>query len=156
MKFTRRKFLQFIGLESLLLTTSKRSALASPDEELKFIRNESLATIRQGFPGNPMIEGRFVNSDMGLSEHSFGAVQKWFISSNPQKEEKENEIYSVPVRDLPDQNSIKDDCIIWLGHASFLIQLDGKWLLTDPCLTAPPFRRRYSSLPIPIEQFKVD
>lgn len=155
---TRRKFLQLIGMESLSFLAAKKKNIpvSESEDSVIFVRNETLPTILDGYKGNPTIDGRFVNSDLGASEQSFDKVSKWFISTNPQKEEKEKEEYSIPVRMLPEQVTIKEDCIIWMGHASFLIHLDGKWLLTDPCLTSPLFRRRYTQLPIPIDRLKVD
>ncbi len=158
MPISRRKFLQFLGLESLLIGSAGKSVLASPDPEtaIEFVRNDALTVIRESYKGNPMIEGRFVNANLTSSGAPFSRIWKWWSSANPQREEKEKEEFSVPVRRLENLDAIKGDSLVWLGHASFLIQLGGKRILTDPCLTAPPFQKRFSMLPLPIDQLQVD
>jgi L-ascorbate metabolism protein UlaG (beta-lactamase superfamily) len=51
---------------------------------------------------------------------------KWLFSENVQKKVKDGETYSLPV--TPAQTSLQDedDYILWLGHASWLIQINGK------------------------------
>ncbi len=46
------------------------------------------------------------------------------------------------------------DFIMRLGHASFLIQLNGVRLLTDPVLYGLPFLKRRVPLPFPIEKLR--
>lgn len=103
-----------------------------------------------------MIDGRFVNTNLSTSGAPFSSLFKWWTSPNPQKDEKEKDTLDIPFQTLPDLKTIQRDCMIWLGHAAFLFHLDGKWLLTDPCLTAPAFQKRFTSLPIPIQQLDVD
>ncbi|MBL7995046.1 MBL fold metallo-hydrolase [bacterium] len=158
MSTTRRKFLQFIGLEGFSIVTMGKTEIPmkASDTSVYFVRNEALPTILEGYKGNPMIDGRFVNTNLSVSGAPFSSILKWFTSPNPQKEEKDNEKYSIPIHKISDLNSIKEDCVIWLGHASFLFRLGGKWLLTDPCLTSPAFQKRFTPLPIPISELFVD
>ncbi|MCB0833492.1 MAG: MBL fold metallo-hydrolase [Bacteroidetes bacterium] len=153
MVLPRRKFVKYFGLSFL------GGKLPWPggdaDSETRFLRNENLETLVNGYKGNPFANGRFMNAGMANTDKSFGQVLGWFLSPNPQKEEKEKENYQIPVHPL-DQTSVTQDCIIWLGHASFLIRLNGKWILTDPCLTAPPFQKRFTALPLPIEKIRAD
>ena len=158
MRPTRRKFLQFIGLESfsLLLIGKGEMPVMTSEPAVNFVRNEALPTILEGYKGNPMIDGRFVNTNLSVSGAPFSSILKWFTSPNPQKEEKDNEKYSIPLHKISDLKSINEDCFIWLGHAAFLFHLGGKWLLTDPCLTSPAFQKRFTPLPIPISELFVD
>ena len=52
---------------------------------------------------------------------------------------------------------IEDDFICWLGHASFLIQLDRKRILLDPVFWDIPFYKRYIDMPYTIDKLgKID
>jgi L-ascorbate metabolism protein UlaG (beta-lactamase superfamily) len=117
-----------------------------------YLRNEMLETVRSDYPGNPMIDGRFLNENFVRSDRSFGTVFKWFLSQNPQRDEKKGDTWRLTVRTPDDPRSIKNDCLIWLGHASFLLHIEGRWLITDPCLTHPPLQERLAPLPVPINR----
>ncbi len=55
-----------------------------------------------------------------------------------------------------DDLDIKKDFIIWLGHASFYIQIDGVKLLCDPVLGDIPFVSRLAEFPISPEDLSPD
>jgi L-ascorbate metabolism protein UlaG (beta-lactamase superfamily) len=108
---------------------------------MQYVSNPNLKTIKQGHKGNAMRNGRFVNYE-DVSIPSFAKVMKWQMSKNPQKTEKKQDTW------LPEQVScdhIFDDTtdkIVWLGHATFLITLNGKHILTDPVFGDVPFVKR--------------
>ncbi|MBX7152399.1 MBL fold metallo-hydrolase [bacterium] len=156
MHLSRRHFLRKLGLNGLMVFLS-RYGFVSPawaGEEALYLRNEELPVIKTSYPGNILIDGRFVNEDRSYVNNSFGKIFNWMISANPQKKEKEADTFKLKTIKLPPLNTIDRDCIIWLGHASFLIRIDGKWLLTDPCLTHPPTQERLAELPVPIEKIQ--
>lgn len=118
-------------------------------ERPKFLNSE-LETIHP----NPDWEGAFTNGNgRFINQHepfktSFGMLLKWqLFSRNPQKEQKENDNRRLPFVEHPEIFSRKDDAIIWLGHASFLIRLGGKTLLTDPVFFESIFLNRHVPLP---------
>jgi N-acyl-phosphatidylethanolamine-hydrolysing phospholipase D len=88
--------------------------------------NESDHHITNGFKNNPFVE---TDAPKGTF---FYLRRVW---------------YSIFPPDVPDRhvlpeaeairlfNSLDDNKIIWLGHASFLINISGKTILTDPFLT---------------------
>ena len=121
-----------------------------------YLINKKLKTIKNGFKGNKFQNGVFENPYGKSGNTAFFDLLKWKLSPNPQKDIKENEKYSLKVIKNKNALSTAEDFIYWLGHASFLIQLDGKKILTDPCLTAPPFIKRLTELPIEIEKIKPD
>ncbi|WP_242617480.1 MBL fold metallo-hydrolase [Cecembia calidifontis] len=45
-----------------------------------------------------------------------------------------------------------EDYLIWIGHATFLMQIDGKVILTDPMLFDNIFLKRESPLPFSLEK----
>lgn len=57
--------------------------------------------------------------------------------------------------ELQDDSSLlksKKDFICWLGHASFLIQLNGVRILLDPIFGDVPFYKRYTPFPYGVEE----
>jgi len=78
------------------------------------------------------------------------------FSKNPYAEAKKADTFKMPVTHNDPRLQGKEDFICWLGHASFLLQIDGKRIITDPCLTAPPMMHRHTQLPLPIEQINPD
>jgi len=74
---------------------------------------------------------------------------------NPQKQEFENDLFvpNVIESEAPDKSS---DKLMWLGHATFLIDLGGTRLLLDPCLTNPPMFKRRTKLPFGISEIHPD
>lgn len=126
------------------------------ESSVMVLRNPALRTVRADFPGNTLRDGRFVSeytSDIG---RSFGPFLRWQLSRNPKREAKRADAFALEVRRLDHLPPSDRDYLIWLGHASFLIHLNGQTLLTDPCLTAPPTVARRSALPLDIHTVSVD
>ena len=117
-------------------------------KQIKYIYNDKLPIVKKDWKGNICINGRFYNDSTPVKS-PVNSVLKWKLSSNPQKEEKKNDTFKlklVPLNDFTDT----EDKIIWLGHASFLIRLDGVNIITDPCFFNIPTSKREVSLPCPI------
>ncbi|CAN5915054.1 MBL fold metallo-hydrolase [soil metagenome] len=118
-----------------------------------YMKNENLQTIRPGWPGNPLKDGRFTN--VGPDPHrSLLKVLKWKMSRNPQKEEKEQDTWKPVVRQQQDLFSGPGDQIVWLGHATFALRLGGLTFLTDPVLFDVPFTPRQVGLPVEPENIR--
>ncbi|HEV7350108.1 MBL fold metallo-hydrolase [Telluribacter sp.] len=111
--------------------------------------NEKLKTIKPGWAGTPINkQGRFLNED-GEPVPGFSDLWRWQTQKNPQKEEKKRDQFRLPVRDNDHFLHSDKDCVVWLGHASFFIRLNGVTLLTDPVLTSPSrLMKRHSRLPL--------
>jgi L-ascorbate metabolism protein UlaG (beta-lactamase superfamily) len=135
------------------MTIFKQSGRAN---SAKFIKNPDLSIAKSAFKGNEIIDGVFQNLYGEVGGDSLLKVLKWRFSINLQKKNKHKENYSLPVTDARAVLQDKDDFIVWLGHASWLIQINGKKIVTDPCLTSPPFMKRLTRLPIPIKDLKPD
>lgn len=73
------------------------------------------------------------------------------FTHNPYAKFKQNDDFRLDVVVGDKHLNSKKDYLCWLGHASFLLQIDGKRIITDPCLTAPPMMTRYTTLPLPIK-----
>jgi len=124
--------------------------------EKKLVRNPKLKNLKKGFQGNERVGGVFQNLYGQSGGSSLFKALKWRFSRNPQKEIKDSENYSPEVISAQNVVNDKQDYILWLGHASWLIQTGGKKIVTDPCLTSPPLVKRRTKLPIPIGAIQPD
>jgi L-ascorbate metabolism protein UlaG (beta-lactamase superfamily) len=120
----------------------------------KYESNEKLRTIKPDWPGTPVDEqGRFVNY-----EHPYlprmNDLLRWQLSSNPFKEAKKNDTERLEVRDPAAFLAGDRDGILWLGHASFYIRLDGVSYLIDPIFGQPPLVKRFVEVPSPLADIR--
>lgn len=120
------------------------------DTEKKYASNPVLETVLPDWPGTPLdAQGRFENH-----EHPFwpklSDLWRWQTAINPQKEEKKADEWKPEV--LPDTAWMDNgrDCLVWLGHSTFLLRLGGKRLLIDPILGDLSFLYR-RQVPFPFD-----
>ncbi len=85
-------------------------------------------------------EGRFANLD-GRPPHGIGAVLRWSVWDRITGQRRSSPDRSPVPAVAPDLRLLKTPPapgeparLTWLGHASFLVQLDGVSLLVDPAL----------------------
>ncbi len=115
--------------------------------------NPALKTILPEWKGNPVINGRFIDPSKKF-EGKFSKALKWKTSKSPKAEEKKNDKWRLTVQKGNSFLNQKEDCIVWLGHASFFIQLNGIRFLTDPVFgRISGVVPRYSELPSAISDF---
>ena len=116
--------------------------------KIKYITtNPNLRIIKQPWTENPLDkEGLYCNLN-GNSLRSFKELLKWQFGENPHKKEKKTEAFRHKV--ISDGNflSSKKDGIIWLGHASFIIHLEGLRIITDPVFWNVSALKRMTPLP---------
>jgi L-ascorbate metabolism protein UlaG (beta-lactamase superfamily) len=116
--------------------------------------SENLKTIKPDWKGTPVDEnGRFVNYEFPYLP-KYSKMLRWFLSANPQKEEKLNDTVRLEVKDPTEFLASDNDGILWLGHASFFIRLNGKSILLDPVFGEPSFLKPLVVVPSPIEKIK--
>jgi L-ascorbate metabolism protein UlaG (beta-lactamase superfamily) len=135
----------------LLITTSPSPGSA----QMTYISNPDLLTVKNDptWKGTPVDgSGKFVNMDHPF-ESSFKDFLKWQWSTNPQKAAKKSETRVPLVEDGSGVLEGDEDFIMWLGHASYLIRLQGKVMLTDPVIFDSFFLKRDHPLPIQLAQF---
>ena len=109
------------------------------------IFNPRLGFIKEGYPGNLLEKGRFVNEDKDFGA-GFSKVLQWMFSKNPHRAEKKKSAYRLVPE--PDHSIFEpgEDAFVWLGHASFLFRINNKLILTDPCLyDLPGIKRQFAS-----------
>lgn len=121
---------------------------------VKHEKNDALRTVREGWPGTPVDEkGRFVNH-----EHPFlpsaKDLLKWQLGANPFADEKKTDPWRLEVKDPGEFLRGDRDGILWLGHASFYIRVNGVTMLIDPVFGEPRFMKRFVTVPSPLEQIQ--
>jgi L-ascorbate metabolism protein UlaG (beta-lactamase superfamily) len=118
------------------------------------MRNPDLHTIRHGYTGNTFRQGRFHEPYMSAAGRTFWPALKWKLSRNPRAQEKREDPFRLVVRPLA--RVPEEDCLVWLGHASFLLRAAGRTLLLDPCLRGPRLLKRLAPVPLDLEGLAVD
>ncbi len=113
---------------------------------MKYLKNESLRTIKPGYAGNPFNGKQFINYE-DVPIPNLGKVLKWRFSKNPDKEAKKNDTWKPQVVENNTMFNKGKDKIVWLGHATFLITINGKNIITDPVFGDIPFINRLVKLP---------
>ena len=119
------------------------------------LSNPELPIICDEWQGNPVSQnGRFYHPDYPF-ELKWRYILKWQSMRNPYRAQKKRDTWRAPV--------VKDDrflrhrrnVMVWLGHASFFIRLNGVSILIDPVFgKLSPIMTRHSALPVAPEQFK--
>ena len=118
------------------------------------VRNEALQTIKTDWQGTPVDQnGRFVNDEFPFLPKTISLLQ-WQTSRNRFKQEKEADTVRLEVKDPTAFLNSETDGILWLGHASFLIRLNGKSILLDPIFGRPPLVKRFVDVPSPLEKIR--
>lgn len=116
--------------------------------------NPVLPTILPNYAGTPLDQnGKFINEEFP-TVISYRAVLKFMLERNPQKEQKKKDNWRISVLKNGEWLSDTADKIVWLGHASFFIQLSGVRILIDPIFGKMPFVKRYSEFPVPPAQLR--
>jgi len=113
-----------------------------------FTSNPDLDTIKRDWRGTPLDQdGLFINYEHPWKP-DYGQIFEFMTERNPQREIKKNDTWRIGV--IKDESWLFDfdDKIVWLGHASFFIQIGGIRILIDPVFGKLPVGKRYSELPV--------
>jgi L-ascorbate metabolism protein UlaG (beta-lactamase superfamily) len=121
-----------------------------------YTSNPELPTILDAreWPGTPLDQkGLFVNEEFVFWPR-FADMLKWQTETNPYRGIKKTDTRRLPVVTHASLTAIPDNSLLWLGHASFLLNVNGVRLLIDPVLQAPSsLMKRYSELPFAPDAF---
>ena len=120
---------------------------------LTYAKNEELTTILPGWKGNPVGNGRFIDPNTKFTG-TFSRFLKWQFSRNDKRNEKKRDKWRLTVKQGNEFLKSKEDCLVWLGHASYFLQLGGKRILIDPLFgRISGIVKRYSDMPCATEDF---
>jgi L-ascorbate metabolism protein UlaG (beta-lactamase superfamily) len=121
---------------------------------VKYAKNENLKTLKVDWPGVPVDEkGRFVNHEHPFLPSTIELL-KWQLGEKPLKEAKQNDTARLEVKDPAEFLQSERDGILWLGHASVYIRLNGVTILIDPVFGTPSFVNRLVAVPNPLDKIK--
>lgn len=121
----------------------------------KYLINPALPLLPvAAYKGVPLDKNnRFENLEFPFTP-SFQDVWKWKSKPNPFAEEKKKDSWRMPVMQDDSFLTSGKDCIVWLGHASYFIRINGKQLLIDPVFgKLSPLMTRFTACPIAPEKF---
>jgi L-ascorbate metabolism protein UlaG (beta-lactamase superfamily) len=157
----RRKFINrvSIGAVSLAIPTSAYALHTSEHYmpiRTSYTRNPSFSAVpgTEDYPGTPRDQKELYMNEEHVFLPKMSDLLKWKTSKNPYKAEKKNDTRRLRVIPRHSLDEIPDNAITWLGHASFLIHLNGIRLLIDPVLTSSILLKRQSELPFNSEVFQ--
>ncbi len=130
MKRKHRKYIIFILGLVILVAFTVNSYKSKGIMEYKL--NPDLECIKDDWKGNLKIDGEYVNGNTKDKPLTPWDILKWKISKNPQAKEKKEDTFKLKTRKDKSFLDSEEDMIVWLGHASFFIRVNGITLLTDP------------------------
>lgn len=123
-----------------------------------YTSNPNLKTIIDStkWKGNPLDKkGLFMNHEFPFYP-KFSEVWKWQRETNNEKEFKKKDTFQLAL--LQNDTTFlqnKNDVIVWLGHATFFIRINGISLITDPVFGNPStFLKRKIPMPFNPEIIK--
>lgn len=120
---------------------------------MDFLFNPDLPLIKPDWPGNPH-DGKMFTYTKRPFRPSYRKLIRWLLSANPQKAEKKADDWRPEIHPSTDHLEGSRDFICWLGHACFLIQINGTRLITDPVLTDLPFKKRMVQPPFTLSEIR--
>ena len=120
--------------------------------KITYKTNPELPVIKDGWKGNIVIDSKFHNDSIPEKPPLLD-VLKWKFSRNPQQKEKQLDNFKLSSRYFESFTN-SEDKIIWLGHASFIIIVNGITLITDPVFFDLSMIKRKVSIPCDLKSLK--
>jgi L-ascorbate metabolism protein UlaG (beta-lactamase superfamily) len=122
--------------------------------QISYLKNPDLDIILDGWLGNPHTGKSFYDPQKRWSG-SFSKFWRWQTSAKPQAQEKKADTWRLKTQKDKNFLSSTEDCIVWLGHASFFMRINGIQIITDPVFyNISGLVRRHSEMPCNVSDFK--
>lgn len=153
-----KKWLIRVGIVILILVGAFLLMAAWSEADTAMLKgykqNDELRTIKSDWPGTPVDQkDRFMNHEFPFLP-SMVELLRWQLGGNPHKAEKQSDTARLEVRDPREFLESNGDGLLWLGHASFYIRVNGVAILADPVFGDPRFISRFVPVPSPLEHIR--
>lgn len=109
--------------------------------------NNELKFVKPGWTGNQLNSKGLYTNLYGDDIKSLGDVWRWMRGAKPLAQLKKDQQTSLTFQLIENIDDKSSNAIIPLGHASFVVDLNGKRLLIDPVVAANRFLKRYTQVP---------
>ncbi len=120
--------------------------------EIEYQLNDELESVKPEYKGNLKKNGRFLNYQK-VAAPKLKDILRWKTSKNPQIEEKRADVFRLDTLDDPVIFDRTRDKIVWLGHASFLVTVNGCNILLDPVFADIPLVKRRAKIPFRLKDY---
>lgn len=121
---------------------------------ITYLKNPELNIILKDWQGNPVIKGKFIDPNTRFTG-TLSRFLKWQFTRNDKRAEKKSEKWRLNVQKGNDFLKRTDNILVWLGHASFFLQLNGTRIIIDPVFgRISGIVPRYSELPCLPDYFR--
>ncbi len=138
-----------IGLAAIVLSNEMDKSVIE-----SYTKNENLQTVKAGWKGTPVDKnGRFVNAEFAFLSKTTDLL-RWQLSGNPQKAEKQNDTARLEIKDPTDFLNSENDGVLWLGHATVFVRLNGVNVLIDPIFGKPPLVKTFINVPSALDKIR--
>lgn len=118
---------------------------------MQYLKNEALDTILPDWKGNPHDGKEF--QYLGKSfRPDIKIIMRMAVTPNPQRREKREDQWRPSIHTDTSYIDSGKDFISWLGHASFLMRINGKLLLTDPVFYNLAVLKRFVPIPLQLSE----
>jgi L-ascorbate metabolism protein UlaG (beta-lactamase superfamily) len=114
---------------------------------MEYASNPLLTTIKTDYPGNAKLNGRFLNYQKVIAPRLTDIIH-WKLGHKPQLAAKRHDQFRLTVENHLELLDPQVSKLTWLGHASFLISLNGKNILLDPVFGNIPLIKRRGPIPL--------
>ncbi|MEB2774318.1 MBL fold metallo-hydrolase [Algoriphagus sp. D3-2-R+10] len=114
------------------------------NSELKFVKSE--------WGGNRLNSNGLYTNLYGDDIKRFGEVLRWIRSDKPLAKLKKAQQSSLSFQKIENITHKRSNAIIPLGHASFIVDVNGIRLLIDPVVASNKLLKRYTKVPFNLSE----
>lgn len=109
--------------------------------------NKDLPFIKTGWKGNELNSKGLYTNLHGDDIKTFGEVLRWMSGPHPLVNLKKGQQSPLSWQMIDNISGKRENAVIPLGHASFIIDLNGIRLVVDPVVVDNRFFKRYTQIP---------
>lgn len=114
--------------------------------------NSELKFVKSNWTGNKLTNNGLYTNLYGDDIKSFGEALRWMLSDKPLSKFKKNQLTPLNFQTIENISDKSLNAIIPLGHASFIVDMNGKRLLIDPVVAPNRMLKRYTKVPFKLSE----